>query len=84
MENKFLELYSNITKESFNTFIDLKNNLLLHQPSYLIKENKWQIIPNTNEGVILNDFYSQYPEGVEGTKKECLNLIENFKFKKDE
>ena len=51
MENKFLELYSNITKESFNTFIDLKNNLLLHQPSYLIKENKWQIIPNTNEGL---------------------------------
>lgn len=82
MKINFLELYSSITKESFNTFIDLENNLLLHQPSFLIKEDKWQIIPSTNEGAILNDFYKQYPKGVEGTKKECLNLIENYEYKK--
>jgi hypothetical protein len=46
---------------------------------YLLAKNKWQIIPNTNEAYILNSFYNQYPEGVEGTKKECLNLIKKYK-----
>lgn len=81
MNINFLELYSSITKESFNTFKDLKNNLLLHQPSYLIKENKWQITPNTNKGNILNNFYNKYPNGIEGTKKECLILIKNYEYK---
>ena len=79
MENNFKELYSTITKQYLNTFVDVKNNLLLYQPLYLLAKNKWQIIPNTNEAYILNSFYNQYPEGVEGTKKECLNLIKKYK-----
>ena len=82
MENNFRELHSAITKEFLNTYLDLERNLMLHQPHWLIKENKWEIVPHTNEAKYLNDFYSFYPNGVEGTKEECLNLIKDYGTKK--
>jgi hypothetical protein len=58
MESNFKPLYSSFTKEFLDTYIDLERNLMLHQPSYLLKENKWQINPNTNKSEDLNNFYS--------------------------
>jgi len=78
IESNFKPLYSSITKEFLNTYIDLERNLMLHQPSYLLKENKWQIVPNINESKDLNYFYSFYPDGIEGTKEECLEKIKNY------
>ena len=83
MESDFKPLYSSITKEFLNTYIDLERNLMLHQPSYLLKEDRWQINPTTNEGKDLNHFYSFYPDGVEGTKEECLEIIKNYKTQKN-
>ena len=83
MESKFKPMHSYFTGESFNTYIDVDRNLVLHQPSYLLKEDKWQIKPNTNEGEYLNDFYSFYPNGVEGTKEQCLEIIKDYKTKKE-
>lgn len=79
MEDNWKVLHSAFTGESFNCYIDTERNLLLHQPSYLLKENKWQITPNTNEANILNAFYKQYPNGVEGSQDECLTLIKSYK-----
>lgn len=79
MENNFKPLHSYFTGEFLNTYIDIERNLMLHQPSYLLKENKWQITPNTNEADILNAFYKQYPNGVEGSQDECLTLIKSYK-----
>jgi len=77
-KDNFKPLHSYITKEFLNTYVDIKRNLMLHQPSYLLKENKWQILPNTNNDEDLNDFYSFYPDGVEGTKEECLEKIKDY------
>ena len=78
MESNFKPVYSFFTKEFLDTYIDLERNLMLHQPLYLLKENKWQINPNTNKSEDLNNFYSFYPDGIEGTKKECLEKIKNY------
>ena len=79
MKEDFKELLSYYTEESFNTFINKERNLLLHQPSYLIKENKWEIIPNTSEAFILNNFYKKFPGGIQGSKDECIKLVKNYK-----
>ncbi len=73
--DNFKPLHSYITGEFLNTYIDLERNLMLHQPSYLIKESKWTITPYSNEADALNAFYSKFPEGIEGTKEECLEKI---------
>ena len=78
MENNFKPLHCYFTGEFFNTYIDFERNLMLHQPSYLLKEDKWQIVPNTNKTDALNTFYKQYPNGIEGTQEECLNLIKDY------
>lgn len=75
----FLEVKSAITGEPFNTWIDQNRNLILFQPYYLISENKYQIKPNSNDAIELNKFYSVYNNGIEGSKEECLKLIETYK-----
>ena len=78
MENNFKPLYSFITKQFTITYIDVERNLMLHQPFYLLKEDKWMIVPNTSETDHIAHFYNFYPEGIEGTKEECLEKIKNY------
>ena len=56
----FVELRSAITGGDFNTWLDIDRNLILYQPFYLIKENKYKIKPNSNDAKELNKFYNYY------------------------
>lgn len=75
----FEELYSVITNESLNTFIDQERKLMLYQPYYLILEDKWKIIPYSDDAEDMNEFYNVFKTGIEGTKEECLELIKDYK-----
>jgi hypothetical protein len=75
----FLELHSYFTNKSFNTWIDQERNLMLYQPPYLIKEDKWKIVPFTDDAKSVNEFYNKFTEGIEGTKQECLEQIKNYR-----
>jgi hypothetical protein len=73
--NDFIEMFSATDNKSFNSFLDVKRNLLLQER---FSENCWEIVPYTNEGVILNKFYNAFNNGIQGTKEECLKQIENY------
>jgi hypothetical protein len=78
MEN-FKPIYSAIVKNYFlGSYIDLKRNLLLHQPTYYLKEDKWTITPYSEEAKELNDFYTKFPNGVIGTIKECVEQVKEY------
>ena len=77
----FKPLYSAFVNDYFlNSYIDVERKLLLHQPSFLLKENKWQIVPNTDDNKILNSFYNQFPSGIEGTKENCIEQVKDYKY----
>lgn len=78
MENNFKPLCSYFTKEFFHTYVDIERKLMLDQPWYLIKEDKWRIIPNTTDSKIINSFYTQFPNGIEDTKENCLEIIKDY------
>ena len=78
MENYFKPLYSYYIGEFLYTYLDIQRGLMLDQPSYLIKDNKWRIVPNTNDSKIINSFYSQFSDGIEDTKENCLKIIKNY------
>lgn len=73
------ELFSATTGESFDTYIDVDKNLIILQPPYLIGTNLYTLQPNTNSGKELNNFYAQFPNGVEGTLDFCKEQANIFK-----
>lgn len=40
------------------------------------------IVPHTSVDDYINHFYSFYPDGIEGTKEECLEQIKNYETRK--
>jgi hypothetical protein len=79
MEN-FEPIYSSVIPNYFlESYIDIKRNLLLHQPWYYIKENKWTISCMSNEAEKLNNFYTQFPSEIVGTIDECIEKVKDYK-----
>ena len=55
------EIYSAITKKSFETFITKDKKLIIQHPMFSNEE--WELLFNTNSGEDINYFYSIFPEG---------------------
>ena len=82
MFKNFKELYSYYTGKSFNTYISNDNILRIQKPVFN-KEFEWEMLPNTNDAFILNQFYNIFERNPIGDVSKMKDSIDIFydKFK---
>jgi len=69
MKNKWLKLCLNSCDLDIETFINVEENLLLQ--NHVIRG--WEILPNTDDPTVVNNFYNKFKKGIHGkTKESCL------------
>jgi hypothetical protein len=57
---------------------DPNYNLILYKPLNSNNEKEYEISPNFNRPQIFKQFYTTFPKGIRGTKKECLEQIKDY------
>lgn len=69
MKNKWFKLILNSCDLDIETFINIEENLMLQNHPI----RGWEIIPNTDDSTVVNNFYNKFENGIQGkTKKSCI------------
>lgn len=77
MFKNFKELHSYYTGKSFNTYISNDNILRIQKPVFN-KEFEWEMLPNTNDAFILNQFYNIFEKNPIGDTDKINSSIDIF------